>query len=54
MFSINIGMVFPFKEIMVHYGRSLLSAVQASSKREAEIIWGELKIMSKVRSVLGF
>ena len=47
-------MVFSFKEIMVHYGRSLLSAVQASSKRETEIIWGELKIMNKVRSVLGF
>lgn len=39
---------------MVHYGKSLLSTVQASSKRETEIIWGELKILNKVRSVLGF
>ena len=33
----NIGMAFSLKEIMVHYGRSLLSAIQASNKRETEI-----------------
>lgn len=46
----NIDVVLSFKEIMILYCRSSLSAIQASSKRKM----GELIIMKEVRSVLGF